>query len=175
MSRISRFLTLRSFHPLLKTIVTVSALFVIAFAVPTSAMAKAKPKTPPLPATGDVLISGGIGSDHNASSSAEFYSVTKRTFYSTGSMTTVRAGHQLDWFQQSSERTTNSGIALGGFTGSATLALGSITFNIQTLASIDVYDLATGAFTADTASSAAMQSPRALFASIALPGASLLT
>ena len=175
MSRISRFPTVCSFHTLLKTIVTGSALFAIALAIPPSAMAKAKPKTPPMPAVGDVLISGGIGSDHNASSSAEFYSVTKRTFYTTGSMTTARAGHQLDWFHQSTERTTNSGIALGGFTGSATLALGSITFNIQTLASIDVYDLATGAFTADTASSPAMQSPRALFASIALPGDAILT
>jgi hypothetical protein len=122
-----------------------------------------------------VLISGGITTGNSATSSAEFYSVKKKAFFTTGSMTTARAAHQLDWFQASSERTTNSAIALGGFTGSAALALDSLTLNIQTLNSIDVYDLATGAFTADSASTNTMQSARAFFSSIAFPGDTILT
>ncbi|HVN29794.1 MAG TPA: kelch repeat-containing protein [Candidatus Binataceae bacterium] len=138
-------------------------------------MAKPKTKTPPLPATGDVLISGGIDGTDNATATAEFYSVKKHKFFATGSMTTARAGHQLDWFQASSERTTNSGIALGGFTGSATVSAAAITLNIATLNSIDVYDLATGTFSADSAGTNTMQSPRAFFSSIALPGDSILS
>ena len=139
------------------------------------AMAKPKLKAPPQPAPGDVLVSGGIGADNNATSSAEFYSVSKKAFVATGSMSTARAGLQLDWFQASSERTSNSGIALGGFTGSASISATSMTLNIVTLNSIDVYTLSTGAFTADTASTNTMQSPRAWFSSIAFPGDSILT
>src|SRR5271167_56843 len=98
------------------------ALFFCAIAsLAPSALAASKPKPLPRPQTGDVLITGGIASDGNATNSAEFYSVAKRKFLVTGAMSSARAGHQMQWFPPSSERTVNRGVAFGGFTGTATI------------------------------------------------------
>lgn len=136
-----------------------------------SALAAGKPKTPPLPRVGDVLIAGGIAPGGSATSSAEFYSVAKHRFFPTGAMSTARAGHQTNWAPASPERTKNHGVAIGGFTGTAALTGTSITYTMTTLNNADVYDPATGTFTLDQApEGATMTNGRAFFSSIAFPG-----
>src|SRR5579871_5537227 len=130
-----------------------------------------KSKPLPSPRIGDVLIAGGIASDGNTTNSAEFYSVAKKKFLATNPMSTARAGHQMNWFPACDERTVNSAVALGGFSGSATITGTSISYNMNVLDNADVYTLATGTFALDPASEGAtMVNGRALFASLAFPG-----
>ncbi len=140
--------------------------------VVSSAFAAGKPKPPPRPQLGDVLIAGGIAPGGNATNSAEFYSVAKRRFLATGSMSTARAGHQMNWMPRSPERTANCAVALGGFTGNAAITdTASVTYAMNVLDTADVYNPATGAFTLDQAAGGStMTNGRALFASIAFPG-----
>ena len=137
-----------------------------------SAFAASKPKPLPRPQVGDVLIAGGVAPGGNTTGSAEFYSVAKKKFLVTGAMSTARAGHQMQWFPPSSERTASQGVALGGFTGSATITGASaISYSMNILDSADVYTPSTGTFALDQASQGcAMVNGRALFASVAFPG-----
>ncbi len=149
------------------------ALFIGAItAITPSAFAAGKPKPVPRPQTGDVLIVGGIALDGNATNSAEFYSVAKRKFLATGSMSTARAGHQMQWFPPSPERTVNRGVAFGGFTGTATITgSSSISYSMNILDNTDVYTPSSGGFAPDQASEGCtMANGRALFASVAFPG-----
>ena len=136
------------------------------------AFAASKPKPAPRPQVGDVLIAGGIAPGGNATNSAEFYSVAKKKFLATGSMSTARAGHQMIWFPLSPERTVNRGVAFGGFTGTATITgTTSIAYTMNILDTADVYTLTTGGFAIDQApEGATMANGRALFASVVFPG-----
>ena len=130
--------------------------------------ASAKTKAAPQPQVGDVLIAGGLASGGSATSSAEFYSVAKRKFFATGSMSTARAGHQMAWMPQSPERTVDHGVAVGGFAGSATITgASSISYTMNVLSSAEVYTLSTGSFAVD---SVPLSNGRAFFAAVALPG-----
>ncbi len=136
------------------------------------ALGASKPKPPPLPEVGDVLLAGGIAPGGGATSSAEFYSVAKHKFFVTGSMSAARAGHQMNWMPPSPERTADSAVVLGGFTGSAAITgTSSISYNMNVLASVEIYNPTTGAFAVDQeVDGSTMTNGRALFASVAFPG-----
>ncbi len=130
--------------------------------------ASAKTKPAPQPQVGDVLIAGGVAAGGSTTASAEFYSVKKRKFFVTGSMSTPRAGHQMAWMPASPERTVDHGVAVGGFTGSATITgASSIAYTMNVLNSVDIYTLSSGTFAADAAP---LNNGRAFFAALALPG-----
>src|SRR5579863_7668979 len=79
------------------------------------ALAKSTP--PPLPASGDVLIAGGVGNDGNVTTKAEFYSVSFGQFVATGALTTARASHQAEILLPSEESDGLTGdiFVIGGF------------------------------------------------------------
>jgi hypothetical protein len=95
-----------------------------------------------LPASGDVLIAGGVGSDGNVTTQAEFYSVSFGQFVTTGAMTTARASHQAEVLFPSDESDGLTGdiFLIGGFSGSAKRSGPSIAFNIFTLDTFELYD-----------------------------------
>jgi hypothetical protein len=133
-----------------------------------------KPKTPPpaLPASGDVLIAGGVTSGGSATNSAEFYSVSFRQFVATGTMSTGRATHQSEILFPTEESDGDTGkiFMIGGFSGSAKPAGSSIGFDILALDNFELYDPTTGTFAVPTTPLLQpMTSPRAFFPVIDLP------
>src|SRR5579863_6636543 len=114
------------------------------------ALAKSTP--PPLPASGDVLIAGGVGSDGNVTTQAEFYSVSAKRFVATGAMTTARASHQAEVMFETAESDTNGTTGeiflIGGFSGSVKRSGPALDFNILALDDFELYDPKTGTFSA---------------------------
>ena len=92
--------------------------------------------TATLLAGGSVLITGGE-SNSTVTSSAEIYDPASRTFRATGSMTTPREWHTATTLGD------DRVLIVGGFTGSGSPSLGPVV-----LASAEIYDPATGKFTA---------------------------
>src|SRR5712664_1242764 len=106
----------------------------ICLAAPTARATTAPTPLPTLPASGDVLIGGGVSSNGNATTQAEFYSVSSGRFVKTGAMTTARASHQAEVMFDTSESEINNDVGeivlIGGFSGSAKRSGPSIAFNI---------------------------------------------
>jgi hypothetical protein len=133
-----------------RSLLMASLFLLMLIALPAPAKAKGSP--PPLPASGDVLIAGGVGSDGNVTTKAEFYSVSFRRFVTTGAMTTARATHQSDvlFLTEESDGDTGKIFMIGGFNGSATSSGSSIAFNVVVLDNFELYDPATGTFAIPT-------------------------
>jgi Kelch motif protein len=73
-----------------------------------------------LPAAGDVLVAGGVGSSHTSLNTAEFYDPTTLKFSSTGKMASTRAGFGAISF--SGGALDDKVIVAGGATGKAKIA-----------------------------------------------------
>jgi hypothetical protein len=129
---------------------------------------------PTLPASGDVLIGGGVSSNGNATTQAEFYSVSSGRFVKTGAMTTARASHQAEVMFDTSESEINNDVGeivlIGGFSGSAKRSGPSIAFNIFALDTFELYDPKTGTFSAPSLITAQpMSNPRAFTPIVDIP------
>jgi hypothetical protein len=129
---------------------------------------------PTLPASGDVLIAGGVSSNGNVTTQAEFYSVSSGKFVKTGAMTTARASHQAEAMFETAESDANNTIGeiflIGGFSGSAKRSGPSIAFNILALDTFELYDPKTGTFSAPSLITAQpMSNPRAFTPIVDIP------
>ena len=136
------------------------------------APAAAKSTPPPLPASGDVLIAGGVGNDGKVTTQAEFYSVSFGQFVTTGAMTTARASHQAEglFLTEESDGLTGDIFLIGGFSGSAKRSGGSIAFNIFALDTFELYDLKTGIFSQPSLATAQLMTvPRAFAPVLDMP------
>ena len=136
------------------------------------APAVAKSTPPPLPASGDVLIAGGVGNDGKVTTQAEFYSVSFGQFVTTGSMTTARASHQAEvvFLTEESDGLTGDIFLIGGFSGSAKRSGGSIAFNIFALDTFELYDPKTGTFSQPSLATAQLMTiPRAFAPVLDMP------
>jgi Galactose oxidase, central domain len=91
-------------------------------------------------ADGRVLIVGGMGGSSTELSSAELYDPDRGTFIRTGNMTTPRRGHTATLLADGKV------LVAGGFGGSVLVAGGYRPSG--SLASAEIYDPATGTFTA---------------------------
>jgi hypothetical protein len=136
--------------------------------------AVAKSTPPPLPASGDVLIAGGVGSDGKVTTQAEFYSVSFGQFVTTGATTTARASHQAEVMFDTAESEINNDVGdivlIGGFSGSAKRTGPSLGFNIFALNTFELYDPKTGTFSAPSLMTAqVMTNPRAFTPIIDVP------
>jgi hypothetical protein len=123
-------------------------------------------KDPTFPSPGDVVVMGGVNGGGSAQNSAEFYSFKKKKFFPTGSMNSNRGGLQAQWITPAAERQVNFGVAVGGFTGTASLSGGTITFDIDNLATVEAYDPLTGTW---NTLSKSMAQGRSLASSIVWP------
>lgn len=134
----------------------------------------AKSTPPLLPASGDVLIAGGVGNDGNVTTRAEFYSVSFGQFVATGAMTTARASHQAEVMFETAEsdanNTTGDIFLIGGFSGSAKRSGSALTFNLLALDSFELYNPKTGIFSAPSLTTAQpMTNPRAFTPIVDVP------
>jgi len=141
------------------------------------AMAGSALTPPPLPASGDVLIAGGVGSDGNVTTQAEFYSVSAKQFVTTGAMTTARASHQAEVMFETDESdangTTGEIFLIGGFSGSVKRSGPALDFNILALDNFELYDPKTGTFSAPSLPTAqVMENPRAFTPIVDVPAGS---
>jgi hypothetical protein len=141
------------------------------------APAVAKNTPPPLPASGDILIAGGVGNDGKVTTQAEFYSVSFGQFVTTGAMTTARASHQAEVMFDTAESESNNDVGdivlIGGFSGSAKRSGPALTFNIFALDSFELYDPKTGTFSAPSLITAQpMTNPRAFTPVVDVPAGS---
>ena len=121
------------------------------------------------PQTGDVLITGGVGSTGLAIASTQLYSNATGTLVSTPSMNGPRAAHQALMFPAQNEV-----LVVGGFTGKAKPTGTSIVLKITTLPTGAIFrdnKGVTGTFGALTSrmKSGGSHDDRAFFPSVVLP------
>ncbi|MGH7815364.1 MAG: kelch repeat-containing protein [Candidatus Binataceae bacterium] len=131
---------------------------------PTSAAAKLPPS---IPAKGDVLIAGGVtgtGIATHTLATAEFFDPAKEEFLPTHSMATSRAGGAL------AVLSPGKAIAMGGFTGGATVAGFTLGISGTVTAGAEIFDELTGEFS----NAAAMGSPRVGFTATTLKNGKVL-
>ncbi len=118
--------------------------------------------------SGQVLIAGGLnngtGGQGNPTSSAELYNPSTNTFDATGSMTTARFGATATLLPNGKV------LIAGGATGSLP-CLSGCGFPATTISSAEVYDPASGTF---TATSNSMTSERAWATATLLPNGKVL-
>ena len=115
-------------------------------------------------APGDVLIAGGVGSSLRSLASAELFDPSTRQFIATGSSVQSRAG------AAAAALSTVTVLLDGGFSGTAAIKHFSLGLDGNVLASAEVFDAATGAFSP----LGAMLTPRLGFSATALGNGKVL-
>lgn len=119
---------------------------------------------------GRVLIAGGVDANQAVLNSAEIYDPKSGRFTATGSLVTGRYNHNSTLLPSGQVLITGGAIATSGatLTGSGTLSGAGV--NTVDLASAELYDPATGTFTA----TGAMQFAREAHSATALPDGRVL-
>jgi hypothetical protein len=120
-----------------------------------------------LPASGDILISGGVSKKGAPTASAEFYSVAGNTFVPTGAMLSARAGFAAQSVQITPETTVPITFVAGGFNSKIKVSGSSLLIKNTNSRNIETFSESKGNFKKYPAK---LDEPRALFASVPFPG-----